>query len=110
MKDLGRAQCVLGIQIRLEEKWIILDQSTYIINFLHGYQMENANPVLTPLDRKEMLTPAAVVESRTNWLVIYIWTTISPPSISFGCFANEVSEHVRPLMLDKRLFTNPRGV
>ena len=52
MKDLGPAQYVLGIRIRREGRRVFLDQSNYIKNFLRDYQMDNANPVLTPLDGK----------------------------------------------------------
>ena len=68
MKDLGPAQYVLGIRIRREGKRVFLDQSNYIKNFLRDYQMDNANPVLTPLDGKESLTPATADEPRTNQL------------------------------------------
>ena len=68
MKDLGPAQYVLSIRIRREGKRVFLDQSNYIKNFLRDYQMDNANPVLTPLDGKESLTPATADEPRTNQL------------------------------------------
>ena len=68
MKDLGPAQYVLGIRIRREGKRVFLDQSNYIKNFLRDYQMDNANPVLTPLDGKESLTPVTADEPRTNQL------------------------------------------
>lgn len=70
MKDLGPAQYILGIQIRrdLENKQIILDQSNYIQNFFCKYQMENANPVLTPIDGNEALTLATSIEPRTDQL------------------------------------------
>lgn len=70
MKDLGPAQYVLGIHIRRDQKnkRIILDQSSYIKNFLCDYQMDHANPVLTPLDEKEWLVPTTADEPRTDQL------------------------------------------
>lgn len=70
MKDLGPAQYVLGIRIRqdLEGKRITLDQSTYIKNFLLNYQMSDANPTSTPLEKGEILTLATADEPRTNQL------------------------------------------
>lgn len=68
MKDLGPAQYVLGIQIRRENKKIILGQSNYIKNFLRDFQMENAKPVLTPLNGKETLTTATADDPCTNQL------------------------------------------
>ena len=68
MKDLGPARYVLGIRIWREGKKIILDQSNYIKNFLRDFQIENAKPVLTPLNGKEALTPATTDEPRTNQL------------------------------------------
>lgn len=85
MKDLGPAQYVLGIRIRRDGKRIILDQSTYIKGFLREYQMDNANPVLTPLDGKEMLT-LTTTDLRTNQLdyqkrigsIMYAMTSTRP--------------------------------
>lgn len=68
MKDLGPAQYILGIRIRREGKRIILDQSNYIRNFLCDYKMENANPVLTPMDGNEALTPSSADDPRTKQL------------------------------------------
>lgn len=68
MKDLGPAQYILGIRIRREGKRIILDRSNYNQNFLRDYGVENSNPVLTPIDGHEELTPATPNEARTNQL------------------------------------------
>lgn len=86
MKDLGPAQLILGIRIKRDGKQIILDQSTYIKNFLCEYQMDQANSVTTPLDGKEMLGPAAADELRTDQLeyqkrvgsIMYAMTSTRP--------------------------------
>lgn len=48
MKDLGRAELMLGIQITQDESGIKLDQEQYIEKMLRFYGMEDCKPVATP--------------------------------------------------------------
>jgi len=56
MSNLGPVKQFLGLEInRLPDGTITLGQQAYIDSVLHRYGMENANPVLTPLDHKTRL-------------------------------------------------------
>ena len=50
MTDLGRASCFLSIQIDQGLHSITLSQSRFIQKILRRFQMENCNPVQTPLE------------------------------------------------------------
>jgi len=50
MTDLGRATCFLSIEINQRRNSITLSQSRFIQTILRRFQMENCNPVQTPLE------------------------------------------------------------
>lgn len=60
MKDLGTAEYCIGIHIirDRENGTISLDQEGYINNILQKFNMENCNPVSTPMDVSIKLTKA----------------------------------------------------
>jgi hypothetical protein len=52
MKDLNKVSKYLGINIIEKENSIELDQKDYILEVLRKYNMENCNPVATPIESK----------------------------------------------------------
>ncbi|KAJ8883743.1 hypothetical protein PR048_015597 [Dryococelus australis] len=50
MKDLGRAQHVLGMRIRYSNGAIFVDQEMYIQQILKRFEMVYCKPVLTPME------------------------------------------------------------
>lgn len=66
IKDGGKASFILGMRIRREGKRLVLDQSTYIRNFLREFGMENSHSVATPIDGYHALTPSEPSEPRTD--------------------------------------------
>ncbi|CAG9104628.1 unnamed protein product [Plutella xylostella] len=50
MRDLGRANHILGMNLRQEENKITLDQKNYIIKVLEQFNMSDCKPVGTPLE------------------------------------------------------------
>jgi len=55
MKDLGRANYCLGIEIQQDREKITLSQRRYILNLLNRYGMDSCNPITTPMDRDTVL-------------------------------------------------------
>lgn len=58
MKDLGKANYCLGIEIQQEQGRITLSQRRYILDLLKRYGMENCNPIATPMDKDTILHKA----------------------------------------------------
>lgn len=56
MKDIGKAQYILGIRITRDSKSISIDQSQYIRDVLDKFGMSDCNPVTTPVDVNQKLT------------------------------------------------------
>lgn len=52
MTDLGNLQTFLGINFKREEEKIYMSQTPYILNLLKRFNMENCNPVSTPMEIK----------------------------------------------------------
>ncbi|XP_048482811.1 uncharacterized protein LOC119691389 [Plutella xylostella] len=50
MRDLGRANHILGMNLRQEENKITLDQKNYIMKVLEQFNMSDCKPVGTPLE------------------------------------------------------------
>ena len=60
MKDLGKADVCLGIQIWRDRKarTLTIDQRTYFDKVLAEFSMDNSKPVATPIDGYEYIKPA----------------------------------------------------
>ncbi|GKB51096.1 zinc finger, CCHC-type containing protein, partial [Tanacetum coccineum] len=57
MKDMGEADVILGINIKRENKGIVITQSHYIEKILKKFNREDCSPVSTPMDLVEKLMP-----------------------------------------------------
>ncbi|GJU50151.1 zinc finger, CCHC-type containing protein [Tanacetum coccineum] len=57
MKDMGEADVILGINIKRENKGIVITQSHYIKKILKKFNREDCSPVSTPIDPVEKLKP-----------------------------------------------------
>ncbi|GJY31229.1 zinc finger, CCHC-type containing protein [Tanacetum coccineum] len=57
MKDMGKANFILGIKIKRENKSIVITQSYYIKKILKKSNREDCSPVSTPMDPVENLKP-----------------------------------------------------
>nr|GEU68514.1 retrotransposon protein, putative, Ty1-copia subclass [Tanacetum cinerariifolium] len=55
MKDMGKADVILGIKIKRENKEIVITQSHYIEKILNKFNREDCSPVSTPMDSVEKL-------------------------------------------------------
>ncbi|GKF69455.1 hypothetical protein Tco_0202512, partial [Tanacetum coccineum] len=55
MKDMGEADIILGIKIKLENKGIVITQSYYIEKILKKFNRKDYSPVSTPMDPVEKL-------------------------------------------------------
>lgn len=55
MKFLGKAKQCLGMRITRNDGNIYLDQENYIDGMLRRYNMENCNPISTPMDMNQKL-------------------------------------------------------
>jgi hypothetical protein len=62
MKDLGPAKGCLGIRINATENTVELDQTTYILETLRKFGMEDSKPVGTPSDTNKKLAASDVNE------------------------------------------------
>lgn len=56
MKDLGIAECCVGLHITRDNNTIYLDQSKYIEEILEKFNMSDCKPVDTPADSNQRLT------------------------------------------------------
>lgn len=56
MKDLGKAEQVLGMRITRAEDAVMLDQQRYIDELLRRFNMIECNPVATPVDGNQRLS------------------------------------------------------
>ncbi|KMQ88153.1 retrovirus-related gag-pol polyprotein [Lasius niger] len=54
VKDLGKINYCLGIEIQQDQKRITLSQR-YILNLLKRYGMESCNPIAIPMDKDTVL-------------------------------------------------------
>ncbi|GKC21724.1 zinc finger, CCHC-type containing protein [Tanacetum coccineum] len=57
IKDMGKANVILGIKIKHENKGIIITQSHYIEKILKKFNREDCSSVSTPMDPIEKLMP-----------------------------------------------------
>nr|GEW24322.1 zinc finger, CCHC-type [Tanacetum cinerariifolium] len=57
MKDMGEADVILGINIKRENKGIVITQSHYIEKILKKFNRENCSSVSTPMDPVKNLKP-----------------------------------------------------
>lgn len=55
MKDLGKAQKVLGISIRQKKGMVKLDEVSYISDVLNRFNMKDCKGVATPISTGQML-------------------------------------------------------
>nr|GEW17221.1 zinc finger, CCHC-type [Tanacetum cinerariifolium] len=55
MKDMGKADVILGIKIKRENKGIVITQSYYIEKILKKFNRKDCSPVSTPMDPVEKL-------------------------------------------------------
>lgn len=51
VKNLGNAECFLGIEIERTENCIKVSQTNIIDRLLKDYRMENCRPISTPLEK-----------------------------------------------------------
>ena len=70
IRDLGEVDHILGVRVRRNRRarTLTMDQTVYIMNFLHEYGIDNSRSVTTPIDGYEALTPALPGEPRTDQL------------------------------------------
>lgn len=68
MKDLGPASYILGyrIQYNKEEKYLTVDQTKYIQDLLHRFNMSDCNGVRTPMDPNQVFTKPCPSDSETR--------------------------------------------
>ncbi|GKB07088.1 zinc finger, CCHC-type containing protein [Tanacetum coccineum] len=84
MKDMGEADVILGIKIKLENKEIAITQSHYIEKILKKFNREDCSPVSTPMDPVEKLKsntskPVDQLEySRVIGCLMYAMTSTRP--------------------------------
>ncbi|GJR73960.1 zinc finger, CCHC-type containing protein [Tanacetum coccineum] len=84
MKDMGEADVILGIKIKLENKEIVITQSHYIEKILKKFNREDCSPVSTPMDPVEKLKsntgkPVDQLEySRVIGCLMYAMTSTRP--------------------------------
>ncbi|GKD32085.1 zinc finger, CCHC-type containing protein [Tanacetum coccineum] len=57
MKDMRKADVILGIKIKRENKRIVITQSHYIKKILKKFNRKDCSPVSTPIDPVEKLKP-----------------------------------------------------
>nr|GEU66349.1 hypothetical protein [Tanacetum cinerariifolium] len=57
MKDMGKANVILGIKIKRKDKGIVITQSHYIEKILKKFNREDCSPMSTPMDLVEKLKP-----------------------------------------------------
>ncbi|XP_059217634.1 uncharacterized protein LOC131994774 [Stomoxys calcitrans] len=56
MKDLGEVSTILGMQITRNRDNIKIDQSKYINDVLYRFEMNECNPISTPIDTNQKLS------------------------------------------------------
>ncbi|GKF24017.1 zinc finger, CCHC-type containing protein [Tanacetum coccineum] len=84
MKDIGKADVILGIKIKRENKGIVITQSHYIKEILKKFNHEDCSPVSTPMDPVEKLKlnigePVNQLEySRAIGCLMYAMTSTRP--------------------------------
>lgn len=66
IEDLGEASHCLGLEIKQDEKFIMLRQSRYIQDILEKYGMSNYNPTSTPSEVAAKQKDVVVEEIRLN--------------------------------------------
>ncbi|GJS76811.1 zinc finger, CCHC-type containing protein [Tanacetum coccineum] len=57
MKDMGEAGIIFCINIKCEDKWIVITQSHYIEKILKKFNREDCSSVSTPMEPVEKLIP-----------------------------------------------------
>ncbi|GKE88995.1 zinc finger, CCHC-type containing protein [Tanacetum coccineum] len=88
MKDMGEADVILGIRIKLESNEITISQSHYIEKVLKKFNYFDFTPVSTPMDTSEKLMPnngqavSQLEYSRMIGCLMYV-ITCTRPNISF---------------------------
>lgn len=66
MKDLGEVKDLLGMRISRDDNNIYIDQKTYINQILNKFQMQDCNPVKTPMEPGIILDKPARNEEISN--------------------------------------------
>nr|GEW87881.1 zinc finger, CCHC-type [Tanacetum cinerariifolium] len=69
MPDMGEANVILGIKIKLENKGTVITQSHYIEKILKKFNRKDCSTVSTPIEPVEKLMPNTV--GRLRWLTSY---------------------------------------
>nr|GEW29766.1 zinc finger, CCHC-type [Tanacetum cinerariifolium] len=88
MKDMGEANVILGIKIKLKSNLIGISQSYYIEKVLKKFNYFDCTPMSTPIDTSEMLMPnnghvvSQLDYSKVIGCLMYV-TTCTRPNISF---------------------------
>nr|GEW68737.1 hypothetical protein [Tanacetum cinerariifolium] len=84
MKDMGKADIILGIKIKRENKGIVITQSHYIEKILKKFNREDCSLVRTPMDLVEKLKPNTgkhvdqLEYSRAISFLMYVMTSTRP--------------------------------
>ena len=65
IKDLGDIQVILGIQVLRDrlKRTLTLDQSTYIQSLIEKYRLQEATPVVLPINDRQVLTKGTLGEA-----------------------------------------------
>ncbi|GKB17118.1 zinc finger, CCHC-type containing protein [Tanacetum coccineum] len=84
MKDMGESDVILGINIKCENKGIVITQSHYIEKILKKFNREDCSPVSTRMDPIEKLKPNTCKHvdqleySRAIGCLMYVMTSTRP--------------------------------
>nr|GEV60927.1 zinc finger, CCHC-type [Tanacetum cinerariifolium] len=107
MKDTGEADVILGINIKRENKGIVITQSHYIKKILKKLNREDCSPMSTPMNPVEKLKPNTgkpvdqLEYSRAIGCLMYAMTS-TRPDIAYVLAIEEsmVAVRVLPVLYD----------
>jgi len=93
MKDLGKANYCLGIEIQQDQGEITLSQRRYILNLLNRYGMDSCNPITTPMDKDTVFDKSTDGSRREEALPRTRWRT----HVSRSCERSDIAHAVSVL-------------
>lgn len=111
LKDLGEIRLCLGMRVRKENNVLIVDQEQFVEELLRRFNMENCNPVNTPMEvnlklKKEDICSTKYPYQQLIGSLLYL-SLLTRPDISYAvcylsqfnnCFSESHWKHVKRIL------------